>query len=203
MVFIQLTTSLRINYLRSTNVQAHGCFQFQFQFMKAFYSLSWTFLLIRAFCSFNFNNSFITLVSVVTYQTAILNNSFAMQLFDVQRCVRQGDPLSEYLFSAKSKGQGTIRFRMGHDTVLQVSNILLPDENSGIRYRYSKESDKVIFSCDYWRKRGWKFFKFFVRPRAVVAKYISKQFTVQFHLGEGESTVVLRTNCEMSLAYSP
>ena len=31
MVFIQLTTSSRINYLRSTNVQAHGCFQFQFQ----------------------------------------------------------------------------------------------------------------------------------------------------------------------------
>ena len=29
--------------------------------------------------------------------------------------------------------------------ILQVSNILLPDENSGIRYQYSKESDKIIF----------------------------------------------------------
>ena len=85
--------------------------------------------------------------------------------------------------------------------ILQVSNILLPDENSGIRYQYSKESDKIIFWCDTWRKRGWKFFKFFVRPCIVVGKYISKQFTVQFHLGEGESTVVLRTNCEMSLVY--
>ena len=69
--------------------------------------------MIRAFCSFNFHNLFITLVSVVMYQTAILNNGFAMQLSDVQG---QGEPLSAYLFSAKSKGQGTIRFRMGHDT---------------------------------------------------------------------------------------
>ena len=36
------------------------------------------------------------------------------------------------------------------------------------------------------------------RPRVVVGKYLEV-----LHLGEGESTVFLRTNWEMSLTYSP
>ena len=54
--------------------------------------------MIRALCSFNFHNSFITLVSIVVLLTVILHNCFAMQLFDVGRCVGQGDSLSVYLF---------------------------------------------------------------------------------------------------------
>jgi len=48
------------------------------------------------------------------------------------------------------------------------------------------------------QKSGWKFFEFFVRPRVVEGKYLEL-----FHLGEGESTVLLRTYREMSLTYSP
>ena len=44
-------------------------------------------------CSFNFHNSFI-----VTQQVVILNSCFAMQVFDIRRCVRQVDSLSAYLF---------------------------------------------------------------------------------------------------------
>ena len=42
--------------------------------------------------------------------------------------------------------------------------------------------------------------EFFVRPREVVGKHLEI-----FHLGEGESTVLLRTNWKMSdsLTYSP
>ena len=56
------------------------------------------------------------------------------------------------------------------DMILQVSNILLPDETFGVRYQYSKESDKIIFWCDTSRKRDWKFFEFFVRPYVVLGK---------------------------------
>ena len=45
-------------------------------------------------CSFNFHNSFIVTQQVVI----ILNSCFAMQVFDVRRCVGQGDSLSAYLF---------------------------------------------------------------------------------------------------------
>ena len=38
----------------------------------------------------------------------------------------------------------------------------------------------------------------FVRPRVVVGKYLKV-----FHLVEGKSTFLLRTNWEMSLTYSP
>ena len=40
--------------------------------------------------------------------------------------------------------------------------------------------------------------EFFVRPREVVGKHVEI-----FHLGEGESNVLLRTNWKMSLTYSP
>ena len=46
-------------------------------------------------------------------------------------------------------------------------------------------------------KRGWKFFEFFVRPLVVVGKYLEI-----FHLREGESAVLLKTNWEISQIYS-
>ena len=52
--------------------------------------------------------------------------------------------------------------------ILQVSNIIFPDENSGVRCQYYKGSDKIWLLT--WLKRGWKFFEFFVRLRVVVGK---------------------------------
>ena len=66
---------------------------------------------------------------------------------------------------------------------IQVTNVMCPDENSGVRYQYCKDWDKIW--CLTWRERCWKFFKFFVRPRVVVGKYLEI-----FHQGEGESTVL-------------
>ena len=70
-----------------------------FDFEKAFDSLSWTFL-FKALNSFNFGKSFISWVSVLycNISSCILNNGFSTQMFDVGRGVRQGDPLSAYLF---------------------------------------------------------------------------------------------------------
>ena len=71
-----------------------------FDFEKAFDSLSWSFL-FKALNSFNFGKSFISWVSVLycNISGCILNNGFSTQCFsEVCRGVRQGDPLSAYLF---------------------------------------------------------------------------------------------------------
>ena len=70
-----------------------------FDFEKAFDSVSWTFL-FKVLKSFNFGKSFISWVSVLYFNisSCILNNGFSTQMFDVRRGVRQGDPLSAYLF---------------------------------------------------------------------------------------------------------
>lgn len=70
-----------------------------FDFEKAFDSLSWSFL-FRVLRSFNFGESFINWVHVLhrKISSCVLNNGFSTKLFDVRRGVRQGDPLSAYLF---------------------------------------------------------------------------------------------------------
>ena len=68
-------------------------------FEKAFDSLNWSFLL-KALKSFNFGESFIKWVTVLysNISSCVLNNGFSTQIFQVHRGVRQGDPLSAYLF---------------------------------------------------------------------------------------------------------
>jgi len=70
-----------------------------FDFEKAFDSLSWSFL-SKALKSFNFGESFIKWVSALysIISSCILNNGFSTQMFEVRKDVRQGDPLSAYLF---------------------------------------------------------------------------------------------------------
>ena len=79
--------------------QLPGLIRVPFDFEKAFDSLSWSFL-FRALRSFNLGESFIRCVSVLycNISSCVLNNGFSSQLFDVRRGVRQGDPLSAYLF---------------------------------------------------------------------------------------------------------
>ncbi|KAL9972585.1 hypothetical protein ACROYT_G018919 [Oculina patagonica] len=68
-------------------------------FEKAFDSLSWPFL-FKALKSFNFGESFIKWVSTLysNISSCVINNGFATHMFEVRRGVRQGDPLSAYLF---------------------------------------------------------------------------------------------------------
>ena len=85
-----------IKYASSKNIP--GLFLFV-DFEKAFDSLDWTFI-IRTLENFGFGPSFIHWIKLFYTDTesCVLNNGWASNTFKLQRGVRQGCPLSPYLF---------------------------------------------------------------------------------------------------------
>ena len=68
-------------------------------FQKAFDSVEWDFIL-ECLESFNFGPEFVGWVKTFykNIQSCIINNSAISDLFTLDRGIRQGDPLSPYLF---------------------------------------------------------------------------------------------------------
>ena len=80
--------------------------------------------------------------------------------------------------------------------ILQVSNI---HKISWWKFRRQTSVFQSVTwnMMSYLRKRGWKFFEFFVGPRVVVSKYLEI-----FYVKEAEYCP-FETNWEMSPTYSP
>lgn len=81
--------------------QLHAChgLLLMVDFTKAFDSLEWDFL-FKTLSSMNFGDSFIKWIKVLytNVESCIINNGTTSKYFKLQRGVRQGDPLSAYLF---------------------------------------------------------------------------------------------------------
>ena len=72
---------------------------FSIDFEKAFDSVNWDFL-FKTLKMFNFGGKFISFIKTMYYniESAVLNNGNSNKLFKLERGVRQGCPLSAYLF---------------------------------------------------------------------------------------------------------
>ena len=85
-----------IKYASSKNIPGLLLFV---DFEKAFDSVDWTFI-IRTLENFGFGTSFIHGIKLfyTDIESCVLNNGWASHTFKLQRGVRQGCPLSPYLF---------------------------------------------------------------------------------------------------------
>ena len=145
-------------------------------FHKAFDSLEWNFLL-SCLRVFNFGPDFIRWVEIFykNIQSCVLNNGFASDFFALERGVRQGDPLSPYLFvlavevlaiavrqntcikGIPINGQETKLLQYADDTTATLSDLnsaraffdLLDTFKllSGLAINYSKTEGMWIGSC--------------------------------------------------------
>ncbi len=107
-------------------------------FEKAFDSLDWNFM-FTTLDKMNFGHSFITWVKLfyTNIESCISNNGTASPYFKLQRGVRQGDPLSSYLFilcvevlSHSIMNNDSIHGIFVNDYELKMLQYGLTDENS-------------------------------------------------------------------------
>ena len=85
-----------LDYMKDKNLQGLLIF---IDSEKAFDSLEWDFL-IKCLKLFNFGHDFIRWVNIFysNIQSCTINNGLCAHYFNIEHCVKEGDPLSPYLF---------------------------------------------------------------------------------------------------------
>ena len=107
-------------------------------FQKAFYSVEWEFL-FKCLEAFNFGTDFLHWVKVFykNIQSCILNNGMTSNFFKLERGVRQGDPLSPYLFVIATLA---IAIRQNSD----IKGIYIGDEQETKLLQYADDTTAIL-----------------------------------------------------------
>jgi len=127
-------------------------------FQKAFDSLSWEYL-FKALQTFKFGTDFIKWVKLcyTDISSCIMNNKSSSQYFNIKRGVRQGDPLSPYLFilavelmSVEIRTNKEIRGLLFGDREIKIisyaddTTAILRDETDAIKlFEYLKQFEEI------------------------------------------------------------
>ena len=109
-------------------------------FQKAFDSVEWEFL-FKCLEAFNFGTDFLHWVIVFykNIQSCILNNGMTSNFFTLERGVRQGDPLSPYLFVIAVETLA-IAIRQNSD----IKGIYIGDEHETKLLQYADDTTAIL-----------------------------------------------------------
>jgi len=115
-------------------------------FEKAFDSLEWDFL-EKCLEKFNFGPDFRRWVNIFynDVQSCVINNGLCSRYFNIERGVRQGDPLSPYLVATAVEilaidGLETKLLQFAYDTTVVLSDLDSARALFGLLERFEKAS---------------------------------------------------------------
>ena len=125
-------------------------------FQKAFDTLQWNFL-SQYLSSFNFGPDFMRWIRTFynSIQSCVINNGLSSDYFNLTRDVRQGDPLSPYLFLLAVE---TLAIAIRENSDIKSITIKGEEQNffntQTIRPRFSQTQIQLMHFSSFWMNLG-------------------------------------------------